>query len=183
VLPFLSVRSLAEADTDWAESLLSSTLGGRMQARRGELIDVLALPGFVAVHADTPVGLLTYQLVRSECELAAIASSARQSGIGTALIDALKAHATSERCSRIWLVTTNDNLDALRFYQRRGFVLRALYANALAESRKLKPRISPLGAYGIPLRDELELELCLPDGGPGYLAANLIESALNAESR
>ena len=65
-------------------------------------------------------------------------------------------------CTRLWLTTTNDNLDALRFYQRRGFVLAALYPDALIGSRPLKPEIPLIGAYGIPLRDELELEMELP---------------------
>jgi Acetyltransferase (GNAT) family len=63
-------------------------------------------------------------------------------------------------CERIWLVTTNDNLEALRFYQRRGFVLSALRPGAVADSgQRLKPQIASVGDFGIPLRDELELHL------------------------
>jgi hypothetical protein len=62
----------------------------------------------------------------------------------------------------VWLVTTNDNLVALRFYQRRGFRLSALRPGAVDEARRrLKPAIPDAGAFGIPLRDELELELRL----------------------
>jgi ribosomal protein S18 acetylase RimI-like enzyme len=59
------------------------------------------------------------------------------------------------------LLTTNDNLHALRFYQRRGFRLAALYPGALAEARKLKPSIPETGYHGIPIRDEIELEMSL----------------------
>jgi len=60
-------------------------------------------------------------------------------------------------CERIWLVTTNDNLEALRFYQRRGFVLSALRPRAVDEARrKLKPQISTVGEFRIPLRDEID---------------------------
>lgn len=62
---------------------------------------------------------------------------------------------------RLWLITTNDNMEALRFYQKRGFILSALYPNALEESRKLKPEIPEVGLEGIPLRDEIELEFKL----------------------
>jgi ribosomal protein S18 acetylase RimI-like enzyme len=56
-------------------------------------------------------------------------------------------------------VTTNDNVDALRFYQRRGFRLAALRAGAVEDARaRLKPEIPWTGADGIELRDELELE-------------------------
>ena len=65
---------------------------------------------------------------------------------------------------RLWLITTNDNVDALRFYQRRGYRLARVDAGAVDRSRAaLKPAIPEIGAHGIPLRDELELELLLGD--------------------
>jgi ribosomal protein S18 acetylase RimI-like enzyme len=82
-------------------------------------------------------------------------------GIGTALIEAVKNAAREANCKRLWLITTNDNLNALRFYQKRGFVLVAIHRNALARSRQLKPEIPLVGAGGIPLRDEIELEMVL----------------------
>jgi hypothetical protein len=57
-------------------------------------------------------------------------------------------------------------VDALRFYQRRGFRLVALHPGAVDDSRRrLKPEIPELGEYGIPIRDELvlERELAFPD--------------------
>jgi ribosomal protein S18 acetylase RimI-like enzyme len=132
--------------------------GGPLQARRGELLDVLALPGFVAEREGGRAGLATYRIDNNECELAFIATLERQAGVGTALLDAVLRAASG--CERIWLVTTNDNLDALRFYQRRGFVLSALRPGAVDEARRtLKPQIGTVGEYGIPLHDEVELEL------------------------
>ncbi|HEX7715028.1 MAG TPA: GNAT family N-acetyltransferase, partial [Bacillota bacterium] len=64
-------------------------------------------------------------------------------------------------CQRLWLITTNDNLAAIRFYQLRGFVLVALHRDAIAQSRKLKPEIPLRGIDGIPIRDEIELEVVL----------------------
>lgn len=156
----LTTRPYLEADRPWAEASLLPTLGGPLQARRGELVDVLRLPGFVAERDSRPIGLVTYRLDDRACELAFIAALERHAGVGTTLLDVLLdavAH-----CDRIWLVTTNDNLDALRFYQRRGFVLSALRPGAVDEARRhLKPHIGTVGEYGIPLRDELELELRL----------------------
>ncbi|MGH2350407.1 MAG: GNAT family N-acetyltransferase [Chloroflexota bacterium] len=153
------IRAFRESDLTWAVPLLDQEFGGRLQARRGELHDVLALPGLVATIDDEPAGLLTYRQEASECELALLWARRRHHGIGTALVQALQAQMEAAGCSRIWAVTTNDNLDALRFYQRRGFVLCALRAGAVDDSRRrLKPQISLLGGYGIPLRDELELE-------------------------
>ena len=137
---------------------MSDKFGGPLQARRGELLDVLALPGFIAERDDRTIGLATYRLENDECEIAFIATLERHAGVGTALLNALL-RAVSQ-CDRIWLVTTNDNLEALRFYQRRGFVLSALRPGAVDQARKeLKPQISTVGEFGIPLRDEIELEL------------------------
>jgi ribosomal protein S18 acetylase RimI-like enzyme len=84
---------------------------------------------------------------------------------GTALIGEVKRVATRAGCTRLWVVTTNDNIDALRFYQRRDFRLAALRRGAVDDSRaRLKPEIAEIGYHRIPLRDELELELELqPD--------------------
>lgn len=154
------IRPYDESDQTWAELLMKESFGGHLQARRGELIDVLALPGFVAEHDDRPVGLLTYRRDHGECELAFIEALERYRGIGTSLVDALRREVAD--CERIWLVTTNDNLEALRFYQRRGFVLSALRVGAVDDSRRrLKPQISAVGEFGIPIRDEIELELRL----------------------
>jgi ribosomal protein S18 acetylase RimI-like enzyme len=152
------VRELSETVRPWAEELLDEAFGGRLQARRGELIDVLSPPGFVAERDGEPIGLLTYRWHRDGCEIASIVVRGRYRGSGTELLEALVRHVGGR--DRIWLVTTNDNLDALRFYQRRGFRLAALRPGAVDESRAtLKPGISAVGAYGIPIRDELELEL------------------------
>ena len=93
---------------------------------------------------------------RGECELVAIAAMEKRAGVGTALLEALKREA-GPAAARIWVITTNDNLEALRFYQRRGFALCAVYPRAVDDARqRLKPRISASGAFGIPLRDELD---------------------------
>jgi Acetyltransferase (GNAT) family len=83
------------------------------------------------------------------------------SGVGTALIEAAREVALQSGCKRLWLITTNDNLNALRFYQKRRFMLVAIHRNALEVSRRLKPGISLIGYDGIPLRDEIELEMLL----------------------
>jgi hypothetical protein len=92
---------------------MNDQFGGALQARRGELIDVLALPGFVAERDGRPVGVVTYRRESNECELAFIAALERHEGVGTPLLEALLG-AVAE-CERICLVTTNDNLEALRF--------------------------------------------------------------------
>jgi GNAT superfamily N-acetyltransferase len=93
------------------------------------------------------------------CEIVTLNSLVE--GVGTVLLSAVRTVAMSSKCRRVWLITTNDNLHALRFYQRNGFSLVALHRNALDLSRRLKPEIPLTGQDGIPLRDELELEVLL----------------------
>ncbi len=121
------------------------------------------LPGFVALYKGEKVGLVTYNIVDESCEIVTLNSTHLSSGVGTALIEAVRDIAQKSGCKRLWLITTNDNMNALRFYQKRGFVLVAVHRNALEVSRKLKPEISMIGNDGIPLRDEIELEMMLDD--------------------
>jgi GNAT superfamily N-acetyltransferase len=76
----------------------------------------------------------------------------------TALIEALISKLRAEGVSALRVTTTNDNLDALRFYQRRGFQIVAVRPGAVDESRRVKPSIPVIGEHGIPIRDEIELE-------------------------
>jgi ribosomal protein S18 acetylase RimI-like enzyme len=156
----IAVRELDGAgDEAWRDAHLTDGWGGPMQARRGEVLDVRRLPALVAERDGERVGLLCYREDGGgSWELALISAVGGVAGVGTALVAALRERIGAG--ARIWVVTTNDNVDALRFYQRRGFRLRAVRPGAVDEARRtLKPQIPDVGRYGIPLRDELELEL------------------------
>src|SRR5215211_4644075 len=116
-------------------------------------------PGFVAEDGNQRLGLVTYHIGDGECEIVTIDSVVEGRGVGTALLHAVTAQARAAGCRRVWLITTNDNLNALRFYQGRGFRLVAVHSGAMDASRRMKPEISEVGHFGIPVRDELELEL------------------------
>jgi ribosomal protein S18 acetylase RimI-like enzyme len=131
----------------------------------GRVYQPHTLPGFVAHDpAGEIVGLITYCLEGGDCEIVTLDSLRPGQGLGTALIEAVAGVARAAGCRRVRLITTNDNLNALRFYQKRGFRLVALFPNALAETRRLKPGLPLIGFDGIPLRDELALELPLEVG-------------------
>lgn len=87
-----------------------------------------------------------------------INSTVEGPGIGSTLISFVEQTVRLAGIGRIWLVTSNDNLDALRFYQRRGYRIVAVRPNAIDEARQLKPSIPHVGYYDIPIHDELELE-------------------------
>jgi GNAT superfamily N-acetyltransferase len=133
-------------------------------ARHGELLDSLDHPALVAWSGDELAGVATYVITGDACELLTLHARTQLDGVGSALLAAVRGIARQSGCTRLWVVTTNDNVDALRFYQRRGFRLAHLRAGAVDESRAtLKPEIPTTGSHGIPLRDELELELDLSD--------------------
>lgn len=127
-------------------------------ARGGELVDARERPAVVAYDGEVVVGVLAYDIVGDACEVLCLYVDGQWSGVGTALLGAAARIATAAGCRRFWVVTTNDNVDALRFYQRRGFRLSAVRPGAIDDARRrLKPAIPPAGAYGIPIRDEIEL--------------------------
>lgn len=155
------IRPLGDTDRQWVASLLGKRWASPRIVTRGRVHQADRLPGFIAEVEDRPAGLLTYCIEGDACEIVSLDSLIEGMGIGSALLDAAKRAAEAVGCRRLWLVTTNDNMAALRFYQRRGFCLAALHRDAMTISRRLKPGIPPTGIDGIPLRDEIELEILL----------------------
>ena len=154
---------LTPLDQTWVAALLTEHWGAPQVVSRGRIHDASHLPGFAAYLDDQIAGLATYHIEGGLCELVTLDSLVEGRGIGSALIQAVADAALLSGCHRLWLITTNDNLHAIRFYQKRGFHLTAVFPNALALSRQLKPSIPELGMEGIPLRDELEFELILTE--------------------
>lgn len=157
------IRPLKPEDSDWVSAFITQRWGAETVVGHGIIYYPAQLPGFVAVSGSEKLGLVTYHLEGGNCEIVTIDSLRPAIGIGTALIEAVKKVAHQARCKRLWLITTNDNLNALRFYQKRGFVLVALHRNAVDRARQQKPEIPLIGQEGIPLRDEIELELTLEE--------------------
>ena len=155
------VRVLAEDDRHWVEELLTKHWGFPRVVTRGRMHNALELPGFLAEVEEMRVGLVTYHIDGTACEVVTLNSLVEGVGVGTALLEAVREAAVKAGCHRLWLITTNDNTAALRFYQRRGLCLAALHRDAVEASRRLKPEIPPIGRDGIPIRDELELEMRL----------------------
>jgi GNAT superfamily N-acetyltransferase len=151
------IRPAGADDRAQIAGILRSRWGSTDIALRGELIDALSLPALVAEDRGRLCGALTYRFFEDACEIVSLDALQQWRGTGTRLIEAVAEIAKSRGVRRLIVVTTNDNLDALRFYQRRGFVQAAIRPNAIAESRRLKPTIPLVGRYGIPIRDEVEL--------------------------
>jgi ribosomal protein S18 acetylase RimI-like enzyme len=159
----LTITPLTPSDEAWVAALMTEHWGSRKVVSRGRVWDAAALPGFAAKAADgEPAGLVTYRFEDDECEIVSLESLREGLGIGTALLEAVHAVAQEAGCRRVWLITTNDNIHAIRFYQRRGYRMAALHKGAIdVLSRPLKPCIPEVGMHGIPIRDEIEFEYLL----------------------
>ncbi|TYS62907.1 GNAT family N-acetyltransferase [Bacillus infantis] len=117
------------------------------------------LPGFAAIDsAYNIIGLITFADSAEGREIISLDAGMEGQGIGSGLLKAAEADAKQKGISKMALITTNDNLNALRFYQKRGYQLKKVLRNAVEEARKIKPEIPAFGIDGIPLRDELILE-------------------------
>lgn len=155
------IRDLTSEDKHWVQRVLVQYWGSTVQITRGKKYQADELPGLVAQRDGSEVGLLTYHIDNGACEIITHNSMAGHGGIGSCLLDAVRAKAREAHCTRLWLITTNDNTPALRFYQRRDFDMVAFHKDAVTQARSLKPEIPNVGFDGIPIRHEIEMEYTL----------------------
>jgi ribosomal protein S18 acetylase RimI-like enzyme len=157
-----TLRPIEPRDKPVVEQLLVQYWGSVMAyaVAHGGLLDASRLPGWIAEQGSEVVGLLTYRHTGSTLDIVTINAYRPGGGIGTSLIERLAGQAPALGAKRIRVATTNDNTDALRFYQRRGFRLTGMRPDAMTKARRRhKPQIPEIGQHGIPIRDEIDLEL------------------------
>ena len=146
---------LRAADRPWVEAFVAREWGAPEVVARGVVYRPAELDGFKAVSEGQTVGLVTLHVEGDTCEVVTLNSLLP--GAGAALLQAADRYARARGCARLRLITTNDNLEAVRWYQRRGLRIAAVYPGAVEAARRIKPQIPPTGAHGIPVRDEVEL--------------------------
>ena len=162
-----TIRPLRDDEREKLARVVAESWGSSSVVSRGAVYDVRDLPCLVATDGSGWLGVAAYRFADGECELVLIEAFEQGLGTGTALLDAVIQEARAAAAKRLWLVTTNNNLDALGFYQRRGMRLVCLRPDAITQARQfLKPEIPLAGSNGIPIRDELELELPLDSANP-----------------
>ena len=157
----MKIRSLTAEDLPRLRQFWKENWGAEFVVAHGVIYGPDTLDGFVALEAEEWVGEVTYAFSGTDCEIVSLDSLREGQGIGTKLIEAAVDEARKRNCARVFLITTNDNLHALGFYQRRGFELVRIHRHALDETRRLKPSVPLIGMNNIPLRDEIELEMYL----------------------
>jgi GNAT superfamily N-acetyltransferase len=155
----VNVEAATPADRAELDAILRASWGEPRVVGHGVRYDLRILPTLVAREGSRIVGVLTYVVQHDALEVVSIDAVEPHRGIGGALLRHAAGIARDAGVSRLWLVTTNDNLDALRFYQRRGLRITAVTPGAVLASRRLKPGIPEIGLYGIPIRDEIVLEM------------------------
>ena len=157
----MDIRRIGIEDRERVNALIVKNWFSLEMAVHGELFDLGRADGFFAEEDGEITGLLTYRADDGGMEILSLDSFREDRGVGSALLNAAIEEARSRSLRRIMLITTNDNARAIRFYQKRGFDMAALYRGAVEEARKLKPSIPLLGNDGIPLRHEIEFEMLL----------------------
>ncbi|MDR7314541.1 GNAT family N-acetyltransferase [Brevibacillus nitrificans] len=162
----MRICQLTYADRSWLKSFFAEHWGSSSMVYGAyqQNISCDELPGFAAWKDGQIVGLVTWQEANAAMQIVSLDSLQEGGGVGTALMKAAEERARERDLRRIWLLTTNDNLNALRFYQKRGFELVAVHRHAVDKARNVKPSIPKIGYDGIPLQDELELEKLLDSG-------------------
>ena len=133
------IARISPKDQPWVAEILCEHWGSTKIVSRGKIHIGDQLPGFILRGQGKPLGLITYHIDGNQCEITTLNSFKEKMGIGTALIEAVKSISKEIGCTRLWLITTNDNINAIRFYQKCGFKLVAVHQNAIQLSRSLKP--------------------------------------------
>lgn len=154
----MTIRPVSSSDTSWVSQALTNLWGSTKMVTRGKLLDVAKMPGFIAEEEGRKVGLITYVIADQECEIMSINSLTPGKGIGSKLLTAVEQIAKGKGCTKLIVITTNDNAKAVEFYKKNGFTIALVRKNIMNEYRKLKPEIPLTGIDGIPLTDEIELE-------------------------
>lgn len=157
----IAVVPLGEEDREWANQWLTQNWGSTRVVSNGVVHDLTDEPGLIAWVEGGRAGMASYQITGDELEVTNLFSIMEGIGVGSALMRAVFAGAREMGCRRIWLVTTNDNAHAFRFYQRLGMVISAVRINGMERARRLKPEIPLYGIDDIPIRDEIEFEMVL----------------------
>ncbi|WGG46575.1 GNAT family N-acetyltransferase [Rossellomorea sp. DA94] len=155
----MNIVSLEELPQEKVTDFFHQHWGSPKMVISSGVYNCAALDGFAVLNKDNRItGLITYVLKGAECEIISLDSLEEKKGIGTSLMKEVERVAAENGCRRITLITTNDNLPALKFYQKRGYRISTIHRDAVEKARRIKPEIPMIGNDGIPIRDEIELE-------------------------
>src|SRR5690349_3695838 len=158
-LPPVMVREATDQDRRQARELFDQDFGRTKIVAFGEVVNIDELPALVAVLHEEPSGALAYRLLGDALHIVALATDPmwQRSGVGGHLVAEAELLARRLKLARLVVATSNDNLPALYFYQRRGYRLTELVPDSvIAHTKEIVA-----GFAGMPVRDEIRLEKTL----------------------
>jgi N-acetylglutamate synthase-like GNAT family acetyltransferase len=157
---YYNLREKTEADNAEITRIIRRW-GSEILISQGKIYSASDLEGIIACVDEKIAGVCLYYINSRECEIVLFDVSKQKIGIGSTLINKTLEIAKNAGCKRLWLTTSNDNIDAIKFYQRRGFYIVNVHVEGMQDARKIKPEIPLKGNYDIPIRDEFEFEIQL----------------------
>jgi N-acetylglutamate synthase-like GNAT family acetyltransferase len=163
----MNFRKLEMNDRNWVDEFIRNHWGSKQIIIHNKIYFPGDLDGFVAENNEEKYGLITYQIQKHSCEIVTLNSTIEHHGFGRDLVKLVIEDAKLKGCEIVRVVTTNDNIRAIEFYQKLDFQLIMVYPDAVNNSRTIKPEIPLTGENGIPIRDELEFVLQLSTILPG----------------
>jgi ribosomal protein S18 acetylase RimI-like enzyme len=141
-----------------AEAIKGAFSSTRIVSRGRVHEDATQLDGYIVESDGRAIGCALWREIDGDGELVVLVTTYRGVGAGAALLDHVVEHARDTGWKRLWLVTTNDNTDAIRMYQRAGWEWVAFHPNAVTDARRLKPELPDAGAHDIEIKHEIEFE-------------------------
>ena len=157
----IEIQALSSDDQEIVKTIAETQWGDNLIIVHGNEFHLDQLPGFKAMHGKTWVGLVTYDIKDDICEIVSLDSFIPGMGTGRKLVDEVAKTARKAACKKIVLITTNDNLNAIGFYQKIGFQMVWVEPDAVTRSRDIKPSIPLTAANGLPIRDEITFQMNL----------------------
>ena len=160
-LPPVYVREAKDSDRQAVVALFRRDFGRSQIVAFGEVMTLDATPAIVAEMGGELAGALAYRLFGDALHIVALATDPmwQRSGVGGHLLAEAELLARRLKLGRMVLSTSNDNLPALYFYQRRGYRITEVVPDGLVQHVRV-PALA--GFAGIPVRDEVRLEKKLP---------------------
>ena len=155
----MPLSEIQDSDRDAVAEFIQRHWDGKIVTSRGKAYYPHEHPGLIERRDGNIVGLLTYRIDHGDMHVLTLNSTLEGQGIGTSMMLQAIDTARKLQCKRMWLTATNDNLRAVGFYQRLGFRMVAIHLGAADEARKIKPQIPEVGERGVPIHDEVVMEL------------------------
>lgn len=155
-LPPVTVRQATDADRARVVALFVTDFGRSKFIAFGEEFQAETVPTIVAEMDGDLAGALAYRLQQGMLQIVALATDPewQRSGVGGQLVDHAERVALEAGATHVAVATTNDNLPALYFYQRRGYRLTEVAVDAIASANE---GATIVGFAGIVIRDEFHL--------------------------